>query len=224
MGTGLAIAGGASLLGAGANLIAAGDQAGATERATNASLGFQREALDFQRTNADRSYNFLTSELEKERQRSEPLRQIQLRALSGLEALTDPNSAAAEAERAVGTKAIQRTLSAQGMVRSGAQGAGLAALETGLARNRQTMLQALAGINPADNSTALVGAIGNNFANTGSLVGSSLNNMGSTVASGMTSAAQARASGLSGLNNSLQTGVGNAFQLMLMSRLFPQAA
>lgn len=212
---GAVVLGGSTLLGAGASLIGAGKQADAATQAANAQLTATREGLAFQREQADKAFSFMAGEKE----RLEPFRLLQLRALSNLEALADPNSREAQLERSQGVQSIQRTLAAQGLLRSSAQGEGLQNLELGLANRRSNLLSLIAGSGGGLASANFGQNIGQSLLNQGNQIGSSIANQGAIAGQGILARGAASAQGIAGLNNAIQGGVGNALQLMLLSKL-----
>lgn len=213
IGTTGAIIGG-SVIGAGASLVGSAIGANSASAAADAQLKFQREGLDYQKQQSERAYNFMTDE----QKRFEPFRESQLRAISQLEGLADPNNPYAASERKISTDAIQRTLAAQGLLRSSAQGTELQNLELGLAQRRQNILQALAGTGAGAQAASMGQNIGQSLLNSGSQIGSQFGQMGQTVGAGLMGQGQAWQQGVGQINNAFQGGVSNFMQLELLNR------
>lgn len=211
------IIGGTTAIGAGASLIGAGKQADAAEKATAAQLEAHREGLAFQKQTADRAFGLF----EKSRADFEPFRLAQLRAMGALEGLTDPNSPVYAAERKSLYDPIQKELNAQGLLRSGAQGAALGNVELGLSQKRAQILSMLAGTGAGATALSAGQNQGQQLLGTGERVGSSIAQTGAIQGQGFLNSANAFSQGLAGVNNAFQGGVGNAIQLAMLSRLFP---
>lgn len=212
--------GGSAVIGGAVGLISAGKQADAATDAASVQAAAQREGLAFQREQAGRAETLLR----EERERFEPFRLSQLRAIGTLEGLADPNSREAQLERDFAVKSLQRTLSAQGLLRSAAQPAGLANIELGLATRRANILSLLAGTGAGATSAGFGQNTAGTILNNGQAVGSSIAGIGQTLGAGRLGAGQAGAQGLVSVNNAIQGGVGNLLQLELLRKLGGKAA
>lgn len=177
------IAASGAVAGAAINSSAAGD-------ATNSQLQAQRESIAFQKEQAAKAEAAL-----------QPFRDSQLNAMQQLQGLADPNSQLFQAQRNLSTQAIQRQLSAQGLLRSRNQSDLLSNLEVGLAQNRANILGGLANTGAGQ---SLAGV----YQNTGNSVGSSLAQIGQTIGAGQMAGANALNSGIQGVNNAFQGAIG----------------
>jgi hypothetical protein len=150
---------------------------------------------------------------ERENRRAEellrPFRGIQLEAATRLRGLAEAGNPEEMAEREYITKAIQRKLAAQGLLRSSKQGAGLAELEVGLAQRRANILQALSGA-----GGGAVGQAAAQISSGGAAGGQVLGQIGSTLGAGTIAGNPA-----TGINNAVQGALGNYYQLQLLQKL-----
>lgn len=229
VGTTAALIGGAALSG-GTGIASSLIQQGAINRATDAqvqanqqAIALQEKALDLQNQQSEKALAFLQSQSDQARADLQPFRDIQLQATQDLQALADPNSALFQQQRTEGTQAIQRQLAAQGLLRSGAQGDQLGRLETGLAQTRANILGGLSGTGAAGGLASLASGLGQSGAG---VLGQQSQNIGSTLAGisgllagqgqaigqGAIGGANAIAGGLANVNNNIQSTIAALLQ------------
>ena len=164
---------------------------GAQVDATNAQVQANRESIAFQREQAEKAAALL-----------EPFRQVQLGAVGQIQQLTTPGSDLENQQRRVATQAMQRELASQGLLRSGAQARGLGNLELGLAEQRYSRLNQLAGLGAAQGQAGIYQGLGQG-------IGNSLMQQGQIQAQGALAQGQASAGMFSGVGNVIQGTLGN---------------
>lgn len=223
IGTGLALAiGGAAA--AGGSVAGGLIQKSAAEDATNAQVTANRESIAAQKEAADKAIGFAREQAGIARQDLAPFRESQLQALTQLQGLADPNSKFFTQQRDIATQAIQRQLSAQGLLRSNAQADQLGSLEAGLAQNRAQILGGLAGTGAVQSSAGISAGLGQQLAaiqgGYGQQVGSSLQALGQTIAQGRLAQGQALAGAVQGIGGAFQGTLGNYLAANNQQQLF----
>jgi hypothetical protein len=200
-------------VGAGVSLYAASQQAGAAEDAANAQLQGSQESVAEQR----RQYDLTRADFAPWRDAGKTaLGQLGgLTGLPGYDKVDFTASPGYQFRMDEGTKAIDRSAAARGMLRSGPTLKALDRYSQGLASDEYTnqfnRLAAISGIGQtATNSTAAAGAgAANNISN-------ALTQAGQARASSYIGQANAYANGAAGVANSVNGGVSN---YLLMSYL-----
>lgn len=241
-GTALAATGGiaGAALGADAQGDAQQSQAALTREGIAAQERINQKGIDAQKEMADKSIAFLEKQFGIARDDLEPFRQSQLKAVTDLQGLADPTNPLYQAQRQQATEAIQRQLSAQGLLRSGMQGKMLTNLELGLMQNRASVLGQLSGTGAGAQSSALaqnLGSAGSSvysglgqgigaaYGNLGSNVGSSLLQLGQGIGASKAAQGQLWGGAAQGAFNAVGAGLGSYanydMQRTLLNRLFP---
>lgn len=231
-GAGIAAAGsvGSSLIGS----EAAGDASNAQLQATLASLQQQREltqkGFDIFRQQSAQAMNFVREQNRLARRDLQPLRTMALADLRRAEGYAKPNSAQSEAERKAFSRTLNNALSAQGLLASGTQIAGLSDFELGLARERRNIALGLAGQGAntlrsladlrAGQGSQLAGIASNLgqtggalYANLGQNIGNTLQTSGNNLASLALAQGQNAAQGLVGVGNAAQGALSGFLQM-----------
>lgn len=210
-GTAIAIGAGAAAAGTvGSGLI----QKGAAEDAAQAQAQATDKSIEFQKQEGERARQFIREQSNQARSDLQPFRDAQLSALGRLQASLDPNSQTTQLERQQATQAIQRTLAAQGLLRSRKQSDLLQDLELGLLRRRDSINQGILGLGAAQAQANIANATGSSLANLsqqlGQNIGTSFVQGGQAAAQGFLNSGSATAGIFSGLNNVAQGTLSNA--------------
>ena len=210
---------GSAVVGAAGSIVGGEIQRAGVSNAAEAQLIASREALAAQKEQAATAQDFLQKQSDLAREELKPFQQSQLRALQGLEGLSQFGNPLEQANRAQSTEAIQRQLSAQGLLRSTTQGDQLSNLEVGLAGNRANILQQLAGTGAVQEGSSILQNLGTGGANIQSNLGNQLSagllNQGNINAANFQNQANIGAGQSSGVGNALQElfgGIGTSIQ------------
>lgn len=202
--TSTAIIGGAVIAG-GATVASGAIASSSASDAEQAQIRAQREAITAQRAESERARQFIREGVTQAREDIQPFREAQLGALQQLQGIADPQGELAQAERGQATQAIQRQLSAQGLLRSRRQVDLLSNLELGLLRRRSDILGGLAGSGAAQQQAQLSAGQGAGLAGItqqfGAQIGSAFQNIGQAQAAGIAGRGQALSGTITGLGN-----------------------
>ncbi len=228
-----AIIGSAAIAG-GANIAGSVIQSNATKKAANTQAESAAASIRAQERMANKGFDVFSRETQRartflEKQNALALKELRPYNKLGLEALTaatgylKPGGALEESERAQFQKTLAQNLSARGLTGSGTEIAGLTDFELGLAQQRRSLAQGLAGLGGgfANSAAGLRTQLGQGlsslysnlgqggasiYGNLGQGIGSTLAQSGANIANLQLAQGQAIAQGVVGASNAIQGG------------------